>query len=929
MHTEGLIAGTRMRPHRLIAIGLLSVAASLSTYAQSTTASTDDTTTKKEDKAVVLETYNVNAGFAGSLAAAAAAKEANVNVTEVLMAEDIGKLPDVSIADALTRLTGIAAQRTNGRSQQISIRGLTGDFSTATLNGLEQVSTGENRAVEYDQYPAELLNSVVVYKTGEADLTSAGLAGTVDLQTVQPLSRTGRTFALSAYYQGTQYNQLTPGAKKDGARFSASYIDQFDDGKVGIAIGFAHTDTPWEGKQFQAWGYPTDASGNLVLGGTKTYVRTSNLKRDGLMATIEFKPTSNIHSTFNLFRSNFQEDQLLRGMEIPLAIWSSAQLQPGYTVSNGLVTDAHLTNVQPVVRNDTYKRKDDLVSASWDLKIGENTPWTTVFDAGYSRVTRNDENLETYSGLGFRGTPFTTADSVEVKSVPGSIPVVTPTVDYSTGDGFKLSDPQGWGPSTLPGGGMYGYLKYFRSKDELGQMKAETIHDLPAVFKNVEVGVNYTERYKRDGENPTGWLDSPTGQVTLPLPAIIGDTDLSFLGVGKIYAYDPQALLANGTLGFVENTDPSVTTRRFMVTEKLTTPFVQFNLDTKWAGIPVVGNAGVQAIHVDQSATGYATDGTSLYPVSGGATYTDFAPSLNLAFKPTENDVIHFSLARQVARPRMYDMRAGRSFSFDPTLANSTDVNHSPWSSGEAGNPGLKPWKADAVDLSIEHYFKDNKGYISVAGFYKKLLTYIYTQSELANFTGYPTQGLTPALQQGIASEAANGEGGSIKGVEVTISLPSELLSPSIKGFGVVMGGAYTDSSIKPWGPTGGDAPIAGLSRKVANITLYYERHGFSARISEHYRSENRQYITTFGAPSPGGDVNSGGGFSTAQPEKIIDAQISYAFEKGSMKGITLFVQAYNLNDEPLITYNNGDPRQVINYQKYGASYSAGVSYKF
>ena len=144
-----------------------------------------------------------------------------------------------------------------------------------------------------------------------------------------------------------------------------------------------------------------------------------------------------------------------------------------------------------------------------------------------------------------------------------------------------------------------------------------------------------------------------------------------------------------------------------------------------------------------------------------------------------------------------------------------------------------------------------------------------------------------------------------------------------------MLGGAYTDSTIKPWGPTGGDAPIAGLARKVANVTIYYERYGFSARISDRYRSSTREYITTFGPPNRAGDSSSGAGFSVAQPEKVVDAQLSYALQSGSLKGLTFYIQAYNLNNSPLVTFNNGNPYEVMNYQKYGASYSAGASYKF
>jgi len=115
----------------------------------------------------------------------------------------------------------------------------------------------------------------------------------------------------------------------------------------------------------------------------------------------------------------------------------------------------------------------------------------------------------------------------------------------------------------------------------------------------------------------------------------------------------------------------------------------------------------------------------------------------------------------------------------------------------------------------------------------------------------------------------------------------------------------------------------------VANATIYYERYGFSARISERYRSETREYITTFGPPNRAGDSSPGSGFSVAKPEALVDAQLSYSLQSTSLKGLTFYLQAYNLTNEPLVTYNNGDPRQVVNYQKYCANYSAGVSYKF
>ena len=943
MHLVKTSPSSRAGRIRPVAFSLLALAATQLAFGQAAAPTAED---KKDDKAavpvatetapakksaddvVVLDTFKVQAGFSGSLAAAALAKEANQSIVEVIMSEDIGKLPDVSIADSLTRLTGVATQRTNGRSQNISIRGLTGDFATTTLNGREQVSTGDGRGVEFDQYPAELLNEVVVYKTAGASLTSQGIAGTVDLVTVQPLSKSGRTLALNAYYKTTQLGLLTPGVKKNGQSASIAYVDQMADGKVGVALGYSHTLTPFEGQQFQAWGYNQDANGNYQMTGTKSYVRSSNLKRDGFMGVLEFKPSDFIHSTVDLYYSKFEEKQVLRGMEIPLyPDWTGTVLQPGSTAANGYLTHGVYSNVHPVLRNDSFIRNDTLFAAGWNLKIGEHSPWPVVFDLGYSKIDRKDKNLELWSGLFYnRGG---VGDTMSVTMKTGGIPTITPTNNYTDTNILKLTDSAGWNGPSAAGGARPGYYKGFASKDELGQFKLLTKHELKNFFSDVEVGVAYTERFKRDGENPSGFEDLPGSTTSVAFPASIGNTDMSFLGIGKIAAFDPFAV-ASGTLNFEPNQDTGIIANRWSVTEKVTRPYAQFNIDSKVGSIPVTGNIGVQLNSVDQSSSGKSAAGTTVNDVTAGAKYNDLAPSLNLNFKPAELTYVRLSVARQIARPRMYDMKASRTWSYNPANAGQSSLQYSPWS-GSGGNPGLKPWKSDSVDLAFDKYFKKNMGYFSLALFHKKLLNYIYESQSVQDFTGYPVlSGPEPALRKGTVTTPINGNGGSIKGVEATLSMSSELLTNSaVKGFGLVLGGAYTDSSVQPWGPGNGTAPISGLSRKVANVTFYYENGGFSARISEHYRSDYRASVTNFGVPNPKGDINPGGGFSTTQAEKQVDAQISYALQRGSLKGLTFYLQAYNLNNEPLVTYNNGDPHQVINYQKYGASYSAGASYRF
>jgi iron complex outermembrane receptor protein len=909
----------------------LALAASLSARAQATTTqttTTTTTTTSSPDQPVVLDEFTVNGSYAGSLEMAAQLKQDAPGITEVIAPEDIGKLPDVSIADALARLTGLTSQRINGRNQDITIRGLGPDFNVGTLDGVEQATTDNNRAVEYDQYPSELIGGVVVYKTGQADLVG-GIGGTVDLQTVSPLSADHRIIAVNAFYNWTQYQQLTPGVKKAGESYNASFIDQFANGTEGVYIGFAHTEDPYEGQQFQAWGYPTDGQGNYVLGGMRIYAQSELLKRDSLVGVLESKPNSWIHSKLDLFLSYYDDNQMLRGMEVPMAEWSSAVLEPGYTVTNGLVTNYTLKNIQPVVRNMDTLWTAHLKSAIWNLDLG-NDPngWPVKVQAGWSSAEKREEVLETYSGLGFAGGA-TDADTFMVTQEAGSIPHVDSMTDYSNASLFSLTDPQGWGTGVFPVTGMEGYLKYFISYDVADSAKVYTKHELDAsVFKDVEAGISYSERFKQFGQNPTGYLVNSNGKPEAPLPPLVGTTDLSFIGNLHPIAYDANAAVHNGLLNFVPNPNPGTWEGdNYDVWEDVTRPFIKFDLKGT-LGVPFEGNIGAVGDFTTQRSTGYSGSGALVTPVSGGATYADFLPSLNLIFKITPKDLIRFFAGREEQRPEMYQMRASRDFSYNAQDAQSTLI--SPWGA-TSGDPAIKPWIANSVDLDFEHYFNDGGGYISVALFEKKLLSYIYQQQTVENFAGYPyTSAQPPVLTQGIASQFVNGQGGNVSGIEATIQIDSSVLTHgAFKGLGVVLNGLLVDSNIQPWGPGNGSAPLNDMSKKTANVTLYYETHGFSARIISHYQSQTREYIVQFGVPSFASLGTPGDGYSEEIPYHTIDAQLSYDFRSGPLNGFGIYLEGRNLNNAPQITYNNGDPRQLTNYQKFGAFYRTGISYKF
>ncbi|MBU4433193.1 MAG: outer membrane beta-barrel protein, partial [Alphaproteobacteria bacterium] len=349
--------------------------------------------------------------------------------------------------------------------------------------------------------------------------------------------------------------------------------------------------------------------------------------------------------------------------------------------------------------------------------------------------------------------------------------------------------------------------------------------------------------------------------------------------------------------------------------------YLKANIDAAVGDVPVTGNFGFQLVNTDQSSTALGASGSGAgvtrANLSGGKTYVDFLPSMNLQFRLPNEQSLRFALSRTLARPRMDQMRASKTFSYDAAKAGSTDVNFSPWS-GKGGNPELEPWRANSVDVSYEKYF-GRQAYVSLAAFYKDLKTYVYDENVVFDFTGFPTGGnLEPAIRKGIVTTPQNGKGGSIKGVEFAASIPGGLLTPALDGFGAQFSASSTKSSIQP---NAGDPTqeIPGLSKTVANLTVYYEKHGFSARVSERYRSKFLGEVSGFG---------NGRNYRMVKGETIVDGQLGYSFTDGPLDGLSALFQVNNLTDEPFTTYQ-GEERQVIDFQRYGRTYLVGLSYKF
>lgn len=861
-------------------------------------------------------------------------KKNSNSIIESISAEDIGKLPDTSIAESIARLPGIAAQRTRGRASQISIRGMAPDYAATLLNGREQVTTGDSRGVEFDQFPGELISKVDIYKSPDAALVGHGLSGTFNMQTARPLAFKERQAAVNYRQQRLGVGTVSEG---DGFRASVSYIDNFADRTIGIALGFARLDeTTGQTERFDSWGGGTASFNgqtvNVPYNGFGLFADQTKQTRDGAMAVLQFKPHANFESSVDLYYSKFDQVKSTKGFQAPL---NDSWLDPagnGYdkpgtltsaTLSGSNVTQGTFNNVRAVIRNDAEDLKDRLSSFGWNNKLKFGEDWIAEVDLNRSTAKRRGQILETTAGTAqstLNGAQFDTLQFTDGR-------VFTPGLNYTDRNIVKLTDVQGWG------GGINspqaGYSKLPNVNDELNSGKVVLHKALKDNnwFSGYQFGANYTEREKTRAYIE-GRLIIAGGANGLASAAMPGSDTLTLGGI-SFATFDPTSAIGS-VYQVAPKLHPDIYNKDWKVQEKLTTAFAKADIETELLGMPVRGNVGLQVVGTKQNSTGFNVDrgncpsdqNCPALESKGGANYTDILPSLNLNFELSSDQILRLGVSRVMARANLNEMRA--SLGLSVSTFNENGVQREIYT-GDAGNPALKPTRANAFDIAYEKYF-GSKAYVGVAGFYKDLRTYVLRQSVPFDFTSY----ITPSTKKlpsniGALTMPLNGSGGKLQGVELSASLPFNMLWAPLDGFGIQANHSYTDSSVKLLiggvtvdGITSVNIPLPGLSKNVSNLTLYYDKYGFSARVAARKRSDFIGEVSSFT-----GDKQ----FTFVKGDTVTDVQLGYEMQRGMFKGLSFIFQINNVTDEPFIRYANG-PSDIRENTKYGKTYLFGLNYK-
>jgi len=930
-------------------------------------------------------------GIRGSLMRAQAIKMENTSIVEAISAEDIGKLPDSSIAESLARLPGLAGERVGGRTSGISVRGFKEDFTGTSLNGRELIGIGDNRGVEYDLYPSEIMTGATIYKTTEADLLVQGIGGTVDLQTVRPLAAQ-ETLTFTGVYEMGGNDSDNPEFDNTGKRFALSFVEKFADDTMGLAVAVATTESPRNERKYGVWGYSENDNGQILPTGLDTQANSRVLERDTVSAIFQWRPTDNLDIVVDALSIDYSDSGVIRGFIEPF------NADPDSLSGSGVNVSGTQVNANPVLRTDPAQKDGELQTFGLNVKYNIDENWSVMLDVADSQSEKRDLRGESYAGLARNGAidefgsrQFQmSADGVFFTDSSGLGAFSDPTL-------LQLTGPQQWGGGMANIADQFasdvntvftdedgnpvpfsylnaqdGFLNYADFEEELTTIRLETEGYVDwGMINKVKFGFNYSDRYKmKDNKGFFATASSYPYSEAIPSEYLYnGLADLSWAGFGQVVAYNGFAPYRDGeyTLNDAGLLEPDRLGDTFTVDEEITTVYAKFDFETDVAGFFVNGNFGAQYVQTDQSSTGYIGIVGSNFAVcddddngmvdsdcvlSDGDSYNHFLPSLNVSVELADNRYVRFAANKTISRARIDQMKASGFVKFDQNIdliaiPNSQDAvaqYGSPWSKFQ-GNPRLRPLEANNFDISFENYFED-QGYVSLALFYKDLVNWTDDARELINFTNDATNNGANYFIPGFHDRVIQEDG--LYGPANIAYSSGDLATPPDFGYfeyfqdglkGTVQGAELTANV--PLGMVADALEGFGIAGSATFIDAELDNGspipGQSDEIlslTAYYERDGFEIRIAATDRSEFSTYQRGGSnkIETATRDAItqIDAQISYDFEGSGiqyLEGLRVSLQGVNLTDEKEETI--GSNGIVTLRREFGPSYMLNFNYSF
>lgn len=861
-------------------LGVSIVAICMAAGAQAQTAPATDSVAAADDIVVT--------GQRGSLQRALEIKRDAIGVTDVASADEIGRLPDRNVAEVIEHLPGVGVTYDQGEGRYVAIRGVPSNLNNYTLNGIEIGNPdGTTRSLPLDIISGQLLNRVEVAKVKTADLDGQGIGGTINLVTQTAFDfKESFTIAGSAKAGYQELNHKVPVQADLSVAARFGHDEQF-----GLVLGASYSDRDFVSEGF----YPDNWKpvAGAARGGIPDNIKYTeySLDRHRIGGTGSFDWHPNDHQTFYIrgVYSKFIENEVRPRYRLDFATPAILGLDANNVPTS---TNFHLNpdGLTGTVTGSVAERREDLrldYKAKWLATgmVGGSTELGALkldYEGAYSR----NETLDKFPIWQFRCNPGTVNFDFTQKVYAAS-PATECTASQMQ---FR----------------QYTYQHQLNT-EKIWQGRVDATWDL-GDHGYVKVGAKYraTDRdFNQD--NPTWVRASATanrwtlGQYNLGGAGICvypnsANTDQCYrnsptfdiaalqaftttnLG-GALMPLDAAATLANNTLS------------DFQLTEKVAAAYAMANL--KFGAVTVT--PGIRYEHTALDITGYQLqNGATIIPAARSRSYDDFLPSVVVRIEPGHNTVFRLAYSTSLGRPEYSTLSPGGSID---TINAAVSL----------GNPDLKPYRAQNLDATAEWYFARG-GLLSIGVFAKFISNPIFSHATVLtntvyNGVAYPTLTITQPF---------NATDGDIVGIEAQYQQQFTFLPGLLSGLGVQLTGTLTSSTLTL--PDGRSSTFPSQSKYLYGAEIFYQKGPVEASIAYH---NTGKALLAIGSPSYNDQYN--------DDLRRLDAKLSV----GVFKSVRIFAEAQNLTDEPTRQYQAGNPDWLIQNERYGRTFYAGISAKF
>ncbi len=686
-------------------------------------------------------------GIRGSLASAISQKRNADAVVEVIVAEDIGKLPDQNLAEVLENVTGVLITRTAGVGTNVQIRGT--DANRILFNGISTVNSGESRrGINFEDVNPAIISAVEVIKAPEASTIEGSVGGTINLKTIRPLELTETLGAVRLQYEDSSLSteSMTP-------RLSGAFGDNWttDAGEFGFVVSGSYTEQ--ESVSFRP---RTDRDNRVTpVGATDPdeWLAIQFLVQEqenfdyetvNLSSAFEFAPNDNLKFTFDAIINEQERSQdsyrlqasgvsTLRNISIPTAFETvDFQVGPGQlaaALQGTLEPDLANDDDDPNLRfsSDTGSRVTDsaifAIGAEW---TGERM--TARFEYATTDSETTNPNLSTTLNFINPNCPL------DATSNDNCVPFIYDLSGGTLAWGVNYNSPFAPAPADLlnPNNVVLDQVIVGRNTTENKEdaFRLDFTYDVEwEGITSIDFGWRYSDAQSvfNDREDRIGgfsqMVDSPNGalfsELLVPGPSNFGDGDGRSLFISNFLLVDPDRAFSDpqGTLDILQNAviahDPvspdilnlvSDQNQFYDVSEETHALYAQANFE---AGI-FRGNFGFRWLETEVDSIGYgfedAQGNRSLESTKGK--YDFLLPRINVVAEVSEDVLVRFGYSSDIKRGDFNDI----------STAFAADNQEN--SAIEQGNPNLVPEEVDSIDLSVEWYF--DEGAMVSLGYFTK-----------------------------------------------------------------------------------------------------------------------------------------------------------------------------------------------------------------